>query len=95
MALTISSAESPTHGLHGKEVVDTGSISTVEEPSMRMAKAPDAGGSSALVRVGIDPHTWGNEHVSWQVRGDLEGSPVFTLDDVGEVDEWAAFQQYG
>lgn len=81
---TISSDESPR--TRGKEAVDAEMASTEEGSAMPVPEAPSVEEASALISVGADPHAWGSSRVMWRDRANLEGRPVFILDDAEEAD---------
>jgi len=71
-------------------VADAEAASTAERPVPTLAE-----GSSVLVRVRPEPRGWNHPRVAWGNRADLEGEPVFALEDVAEGGgRWDTLEQY-
>ncbi|XP_066384924.1 basal body protein 10-like [Miscanthus floridulus] len=71
------------------EVVDAKVTDTVEQPALTLGE-----GSSALVRVRLEPRGWDHPCVLWQSWDDPEGEPLFALEDAAEGGRWDTFEQY-
>ena len=63
----------------GKEAANAEAASTAEQ-----SVSTPGEGSSALVRVRPEPRGWDHPRVSWLSRDDLEGEPLFALEDAAE-----------
>ena len=66
-------------------MADAEAASTGEQPVPTPAE-----GSSALVRVRPEPHSWDSPRVLWRSRDDPEGEPLFALGDVAEGGRWSS-----
>ena len=70
-------------------MADTEAASNAEQPVPTLGK-----GSSALVRVRLEPRGWDSPRVLWRSRDDPEGEPLFALEDVDEGRHWGSFEQF-
>ena len=82
-------ATSPDDTFRGKGAADVEAASTAEQP----VPAPGEG-NSALARVRPEPHGWNHSRISWLSQDDLEGEPLFALEDAVEGGRWSSFEQY-
>ena len=80
---------SPADTSWGKDAADVEVDNTAEQP----VPAPSEG-NSALARVRPEPHGWNHPRVSWLSQDDLEGEPLFALEDAVEGGRWSSFEQY-
>ena len=82
-------AASSVDTFRGKEAANAEAASTVEQLVPASSE-----GSSALIRVRPEPRGWDHLCVSWLSRDDLEGEPLFTLEDAAKGGRWGSFEQY-
>ena len=70
---------SPADTSWGKDAADVEVDNTVEQP----VPAPGEG-NSALAWVRPEPRGWNHPRISWLSQDDLEGEPLFALEDAVE-----------
>ncbi|XP_066323929.1 uncharacterized protein [Miscanthus floridulus] len=72
-----------------REVVGTEETDAVKQPAPLLDE-----GNSALVWVRSESRRWDYPRILWRSRDDLEGEPLFTLEDAAEGGRWGTFEQY-
>ena len=61
----------------------------MEQPALILGE-----GSSALMRVRLEPRGWDHPRVLWRSWDDPKGEPLFALEDAAEGGCWDSFEQF-